>query len=129
MITNPGSARASVVAPSGSNTYTLMLTVTDDEGRSDSEPVIVRSATATTPAPANAGDTACLATVSYPVGGPSSGGQSTGPVSGGGGGGGGGGAMDLWTLLMLAAGALPLASTRRYSSRCAASNHGRCARR
>jgi serine protease len=128
VISNASSAHASVAAPSGSNTYTLMLTVTDDQGRSDSEPVILSSARATTPAPANAGDTACLAPISYTVSAPSTGAQSTGTITGGGGGG-GGGAMDLWTLLVLAGGALPLALMRRYSSRCAASNQGRCARR
>ena len=125
-ILNANSARASVVVPAGSNAYTLMLTVTDEQGRADSEPVTLSSANVTTPAPANAGDTACLAAVSYIVGAPTSGGDSTGSgVSGGG----GGGAMDLWALLALAGGAVSRGSTRRYSSRCAASSQGRCARR
>jgi serine protease len=128
-ILNANGARASVVAPTGSNTYTLMLTVTDDQGRADSEPVTLSSATVTTPAPAQAGDTACLAAVSYTVSASTSAGASAGSGSGSGSGGGGGGTMDAWTLLALAAATLSLLSTRRYSSRCAASSHGRCARR
>jgi hypothetical protein len=93
--------------------------VTDDAGRADSEPVTVSAASATSPAPANAGDTPCLAAVSYTVGTPASGQESAGSSAAGGGGGGGG--LDLLTLLALAASA--------YSSRCAASSHGRCARR
>jgi serine protease len=126
-IINANAARASVVVPTGSNTYTLMLTVTDEQGRSDSEPVTLSSTTVTTPAPAQAGDTACLAAVSYTVSTPTSGGDSA--ISGSGGGGGGGGAMDAWTLLALAALTLSLISAKPYSSRCAASSHGRCARR
>jgi serine protease len=128
VIQNASSARASVVAPSGSNTYTLMLTVTDAQGRADSEPVTLSSTNASTPAPATAGDSACLAAVSYTVP-PASGADSTGSGGSSSGGGGGGGSMDLGTLLVLAGAALSLAATRRYSSFCAASSQGRCARR
>jgi serine protease len=130
VIQNANGPKASVVAPSGSNTYTLLLTVTDADGRVDSEPVTLGASSVTTPAPANAGDTACLAAVSYtvpPATGTDSGGSGSG-ITGGGGGHGGGGAVDPWTLVVLAA-ALSLLATKRYRSRCAASSHGRCARR
>jgi serine protease len=167
-IQNANNARATIVAPVAPTSYTLLLTVTDDQGRSDSAPVIVTPTSATTSAPASAGDNACLTAVSYTIGAPaggagsgggsvssassgaggSTGGGSTGgggtggggSGSGGsggsggssgssGGGGGGGGALDLGTLLMMGAAALAASALRRYSSRWAASSHGRCARR
>jgi serine protease len=126
VIQNANGAQASVTAPLAPGTsYTLMLTVTDNSGRSDSAQVVVGSAAARSTAPASAGNRACLAAVSYQVAAPSSSGASAG--AGGGGGGGGGGAIDPVTLLACALAALPLAL--RYRSRCAASSHGRCARR
>jgi len=66
-IQNANMAQASVVAPSAPTTYTLMLTVTDDAGRTDSAQVIVTSSSASTAAPARAGSNACLAAISYTV--------------------------------------------------------------
>ena len=131
-IHNAGSAKASIVAPPEPETYTLMLTVTDSQGRTDSATVLLSFDSASSTAATVAGTDACLSTVSYIVG------QSTGTSTGSGaatspagssGGGGGGGALDLWTLLVLGSGALALGGKRRYSSRCAASSHTRCARR
>jgi len=53
---------ASVVAPS-SGTITVQVTVTDDQGRTDSAQVGITSSAATTSAPANAGTQACLAAI------------------------------------------------------------------
>ena len=131
-IHNAGSAKASIVAPPEPETYTLMLTVTDSQGRSDTATVLLSFDSASSTAATVAGTDACLSAVSYIVG------QSTGTSTGSGaatspagssGGGGGGGALDLWTLLVLGSGALALGGKRRYSSRCAASSHTRCARR
>jgi serine protease len=117
-ITNPDSARASILAPAAPTRYTLLLTVTDSYGRNDSATVVLQSDHATTTAPAGAGGSPCLAAVSYSVPPP----NSPAVASSSGGGGGGGGAIDVLTLLALALGG-------RHSSRCAASSHGRCARR
>jgi serine protease len=108
VITNPTSAVAGVIAPSAPASYTLELTVTDDAGRSDSAQVTVTSARATSGAPARAGDTACLAPVSFtvaslPVAIP-------GPPRGGG----GGGVSDPVTLAALL-GALGALARRRAS--------------
>jgi serine protease len=136
-ISNAGSARASIVAPAAPLSYTLMLTVTDDHGRTDSAPVTIGFDNGFTPAPASAGEHACLAAVSYSTAPPNSGtpsgsGTSSGSGSSSGGsasgGGGGGGALDPWTLT-LATLAAALAAGGRYSRRCAASSQGRCARR
>jgi serine protease len=124
-ISNANSAHASIVAPAPPASYTLLLTVTDNQGRTDSASLTIAASSATTPAPAAAGDNACLAAVAYDVGPPAS---STDSGSGGGGGGGGGG-LDPWTLLALAGLAVRCAARARYSRRCAASSQGRCARR
>ncbi|HEY1491182.1 MAG TPA: hypothetical protein VGF35_01025 [Steroidobacteraceae bacterium] len=126
-IVNADSAHASVVSPTGSGVYILSLTVTDSTGRTDTVPVIVAANRASSTAPANAGDTACLTPVSYSVtSGPDAGGGSDSPPASGGGG--GGGALELLSLL---AGVwlLALTAARRYASFCAASSHSRCARR
>ena len=122
-IQNANMAQASVVAPSAPTTYTLMLAVTDDAGRTDSAQVIVTSSSASTAAPARAGSNACLAAISYSVPPPTSGGASA-PRSGG-----GGGALDVFSMLALALAGLARAVLSPYNSRCAASNQGRCARR
>jgi len=122
-IQNANMAQASVVAPSAPTTYTLMLAVTDDAGRTDSAQVIVTSSSASTAAPARAGNNACLAAISYSVPPPTSGGASA-PRSGG-----GGGALDVFSMLALALAGLARAVLSPYNSRCAASNQGRCARR
>jgi serine protease len=108
VIQNANSARASIVAPSPPDTYTLMVTVTDDQGRTDSATVVLSSSGAQTNAPAAAGGNACLAAVAYSVPPPSSASSSAG-----GGGHGGGGALDVLTLLVLAGGALAAAGVRR----------------
>jgi len=127
-IQNAHGAQASITAPVASGTnYTLMLTVTDNSGRTDSAQVVVGSGGARATAPAQAGNQACLAAVSYSIAPSSSGAASAGGA--GAGGGGGGGAMDLLTLLAYALAAMLPVLLERYRSRCAASSHGRCARR
>jgi serine protease len=128
-IMNANGARASIIAPGTSVSYTLLLTVTDTYGRSDSATVVVFSNDATTSAPANAGSHACLTAVSYSVASGSAADGSGGSGGGSGGGGGGGGAIELFSLLVLALGAGARAARGRQSSRCAASSQGRCARR
>jgi serine protease len=122
-IANAGSAQARIVAPAAGTRYTLALTVTDDYGRSDTATVAVQSTTAVSSAPAQAGANACLAAVSYnaPVL------QSS--TSAGSGSSGGGGGLDFLSLAALALGAASRAARRIHSNRCAASSHGRCARR
>ncbi len=123
-IQNAGSARATVVAPIGSTVYQLLLTVTDNEGRTDSAPLIVTSFSANSSAPANAGSNACLTPVSYSAAAPPS---ETAAGSGSSSGGGGGGALDLLSLSAL--GLLGALAARRHTRRSAASSHSRCARR
>ncbi|MBV8784168.1 MAG: S8 family peptidase [Gammaproteobacteria bacterium] len=117
-VQNAQSAQASVTAPSGGTLYQLMLTVTDDSGRTDTAAVLVTSSSASSSAPARAGANACLTPVSYTVS------AASPPPSGGSGapagGGGGGGTLDLLTLALLALG---------YARRSAAASHSRCARR
>jgi len=132
-IQNPSSARASIIAPSGAGAYALMLTVTDDQGRTDSANVIVTATHVISDAGASAGSHACLGAVSYTIGSPPGSGPES-SASGGGGGGGGGGSLDLVTLCMLAGGLWARASARaerqrRYSRRSAACSQERCARR
>jgi len=105
VIQNANTARASIVAPSPPNTYTLMVTVTDSQGRTDSATVVLGSSSVQTSAPAAAGDNACLAAVAYSVPPPSSG-------SSAGSGHGGGGALDVLTALALAGFALAATAAR-----------------
>jgi len=100
VIQNANSARATIVAPSPPNTYNLMLTVTDSQGRTDSATLVLSSSGVQTSAPAAAGDNACLAAVAYSVPPPNSG--SSSGSGGGGGGHGGGGALDVLTVLVFA---------------------------
>jgi serine protease len=124
LIKNAAGAAASLVAPSGSTVYQLMLTVTDDAGRVDSAPVIVTSGMANSTAPASAGGSACLTAVSYNQAAP----PTSGATGAGSSGGGGGGSLDPATLLGLMM--LTVAGMRRgYVRRSAASSHSRCARR
>ncbi len=122
-IQNASSARANVIAPTGSSVYQLLLTITDNEGRTDSAPVIVTSFSANSTAPANAGSNACLSPVSYSVTAPPT---ETAASSGSSSGGGGGGGLDLLSLSALG---LLGARARRHARRSAASSHSRCARR
>lgn len=120
-IQNADTAQASISAPRTPGvTYNVMLTVTDEAGRTDSVSVAIGVNTTRTGAPPSAGDHACLAAVSYapPVAG--SGVSSPPAGASGSGSGGGGGIVDLLTLLVL---------VLAYSSRCAASSQERCARR
>jgi serine protease len=123
-ISNASGAKASIVAPPAPLTYTLELTVTDNYGRTDTATVVVSSTSARSSAAARAGDSPCLAAVSYSVAVP----QGVATPSSGGGGGGGGGALDLFSLAALALG-VSLRARRDHNRRCAASSHVRCARR
>jgi len=109
VIENANSARASIVAPSPPNTYTLMLTVTDDQGRMDSATVVLSSSSVQTSAPAAAGENACLAAVAFSVSPP----KSASASGSGGGGHGGGGALDVLTMLALVGWALAATGARR----------------
>jgi serine protease len=117
-IQNAGTAQAGVTAPLISGTsFTLVLTVTDDSGRTDSAEVVIGAQAPQSTAPAQAGDHACLTTVSYSM--PPSG-TATGSAAAAAGGGGGGGVLDPFTLL-----ACVLAARLAYRSRWAASSHER----
>ena len=118
-ISGADTARAMIIAPP-SGSITVRLTVTDDAGLTDSADVIVTSTSATTTAPATAGDSPCLEEISFtppegsgddPLPGPGSGGGAGGGAgsgnTGGGGGGGGGGAID-WLALLAMLAAAPL---------------------
>jgi serine protease len=120
-IQNANMAAATVTAPSGSSTYTLRLTVTDDAGRQDTADVMVSSSAATSSAPATAGTHACPTAIAFNIASASANGSAAGT---GGGGRGGGGEFDLPTLAALAIG-LALAGVERYRRRSAASSHGR----
>jgi hypothetical protein len=111
VIQNANGARASIVAPSPPGTYTLMVTVTDNQGRTDSATVVLGSSSAQTSAPAAAGDNACLAAVAYSVP-PAGSGSSAGSGSTAGSGHGGGGALDVLTVLALAGWALAATAGR-----------------
>jgi serine protease len=113
-ISNAGAAKASLMPPIAPVSYTLLLTVTDAEGRTDSATVAVTAYGASSTAPARAGDRACLGEVAYQVGGPGSEAAS-----------GGGGALDL----LISAALLLAAACRGYRNRSAASSQARCARR
>jgi MYXO-CTERM domain-containing protein len=125
-ITGANTASATVVAPA-TGSVTLKLTVTDDQGHSDSANVVIGTDSATTAAPANAGNTACIAAItSGPT--PMPGGSTPTPTptptpqpsSSGGGGGGGGGSLEVVTLGLL--GLVAIGSRRRR----AAAHFSRC---
>jgi hypothetical protein len=65
-IVGANTSTATVVAPT-SGAILLSLTVTDDQGRSDTANVTVEPSQAATSAPANAGNTACIAAVTSGV--------------------------------------------------------------
>ncbi len=58
-ITGASSSTATVAAPP-SGSFTMRLTITDDAGRQDTADVVVGATSATTTAPASAGNNACL---------------------------------------------------------------------
>ena len=125
VIQNATTAHASITAPAGSTVYQLMLTVTDDAGRTDTAPVIITASRASSSAPAHAGASACLTPVAFDVSAPPTQGANGGTAIDSGG---GGGILDLFTLLGAAV-TLSLARGARYARRSAASSHSRCARR
>jgi serine protease len=115
-IVGADTATASVNAPLA-GTVTLRLTVTDDQGRTDSADVQIDTIRATSTAPASAGTNACPAGIApppapTPLPPPPTPSPTPFPPNGnGGGGGGGGGSLELLTLTLL--GGLWLARTRR----------------
>lgn len=125
-IMNAASPSASVIAPAAPAAYLLMLTVSDEAGRSDSAQVVVNSGYASSSAPASVGDGACPIAIHFTV--QSSGGSGGSTASSPSSGGGGGGTLDLTTIVGLVIVGLARRS-RRYSRRCAASSQARCARR
>jgi serine protease len=60
-----GSTTTVVAAPAAGTTYTVSLTVTDDQGRTDTASITVNAQSASSTAPASAGNagSACLATI------------------------------------------------------------------
>jgi serine protease len=66
-VTNPTGPSTTVTAPaSGSPTFTVTLTVTDEAGKQDVATVTVGSTAATSSAPATAGTNACLTAIAVP---------------------------------------------------------------
>ncbi len=124
-ITNANTSSASVNAPIFGS-ITLRLTVTDDQGRSDSADVLVEPSRTSSSAPATGGSSACAPAVTSgttPGGAAPSPPAPPAPSPGGsssGGGGGGGGSLELFTLTLL--GALTILgfarSRRRRFARC-----------
>jgi serine protease len=108
-LSNASGARVSLAAPVAPQRYTLRLTVTDEQGRTDSAVVSITADGISSSAPARAGAHACLRQRAFALAANN---------------GGGSGALDALTLL-----ALLLAVQAAYSRRCAASSQERCARR
>jgi serine protease len=106
---NTNGAQVSVLVPSGAR-YLLQLTVSDEQGRTDSATVEFAAGALSSSAPEQAGSRTCLRDVAYAMGGNGSG---------------GGGSLEGLMLF----GLLVLALRRAYSMRCAASSQVRCARR
>jgi serine protease len=120
LISSAGAAKASVLPPVAPITYTLLLTVTDQDGRTDSATVVVTASSASTTAPPRAGTSPCLREVSYSTAGVATASASAGSS------GSGGGQLDVLLLCGLGS-AIALRLT--YNSRSAASSQARCARR
>lgn len=101
---SPATATASVTAP-GTGSFTVRLTVTDEQGRQDTDSVTINP---TAPSYAEASELsaahACPAAISV---------AQEPPPPPPGGGGGGGGSVDLGALLLLGAGVFALRRTRR----------------
>ena len=116
VIGGANTALATLIAPS-SGSITVRVTVTDDQGRTDSADVGITSNRATSLAPANAGAAACAPPVTS---GPTPGATPSAPTPAPatpsrGGGGGGGGSLDLAALVLL--GVSWLAGTGRRGRR------------
>jgi hypothetical protein len=97
--------------------------VTDDQGRTDTAEVIIGSASAVTAAPAQAGNTACIAAITSGAT-PTPGGSTPPPTpiptpqpsgSSGGGSHHGGGSLELLTLGLLGLVTVQLVRRRRYA--------------
>ena len=110
--TATNAARASIPAPA-SGTFTVRVTVTDDQGHIDSADVVIGASSVTTAAPTAAGSSACLQAIPPPVVAPTTM-PAAAPASHGGGG--ALGAQALLTATLLAA-ALLLARRRRRGAR------------
>lgn len=112
-IVGANTSTATVVAPT-SGAIVLRVTVTDDQGRSDSANVTIEPTLASTAAPASAGTTACIAAVTSGTtpGSSSSGGASSSSSSSSSGGGRSGGSFEFLTLGLL--GLLALTANRRH---------------
>jgi len=122
-IVGANTANATVIAPI-SGSFTVRVTVTDDQNRTDSADVVVEVTLATSSAPASAGAAACAAPVTSGVT------PTTPPPppppppvptpTHSGGGGGGGGTIGLPTLFLLGVLSLQLMRRRRraHFSRC-----------
>lgn len=127
-VVGANTSTATVTAPS-SGSVTLRLTVTDDAGHTDAADVVVDSFSATSSAPANAGNSACIAAITSgptpttdPVGSttptPTPTPQPSGSSSSGGKG--GGGSLEFVTLGLLGLLAVQLVRRRgrAHFSRC-----------
>ena len=111
-IVGANTSTATIVAPT-SGAIVLSVTVTDDQGRSDSANVTIEPTQATTSAPATAGNTACIAAVTSGV---TPGQPTTPPVTPtrpDSSGKRSGGSLDLLTLGLLGLAALALVRQRR----------------
>jgi serine protease len=109
-LTATSGATTSLTVPAAGSTAVVRVTVTDDQGRTDSADVSVASGSLTSTAPASAGTAACLTPITFGSSGSGGGTPSTPPASSGGG---GGGALDAGTLAVSSLLALLAGAARR----------------